>query len=258
MRRWPSSRAPTCPSIYEDCRVVEKRIEDFTESLFILFKSKWLDGAPDKSGEKIPVLCILFEKDDFMGLDTDSSLSWDSLIPLLIDEMLNPEMQKRCWLSWGWSRCLLPPRPSTCSAQALSSCPTATMPSSSWSVSAEEPAGIVIETTLSIRIALGSTAIPRALSSDPGMCVVCLFREKEVPEVFLDSEVRTDAGAGEDPREQEDFLEKRAALVRRVLTAWMENRVIVESQGHLEKKETGEIGACLDHLDDLASVESLD
>ncbi|XP_072814048.1 uncharacterized protein [Vicugna pacos] len=67
--------------------------------------------------------------------------------------------------------------------------------------------------------------------------------EKEVPEVFLDSEVRMDAGAGEDPREQEDFLEKRAALVRRVLTAWMENRVIVESQGHLEEKEMGNRGS---------------
>ncbi|XP_074217497.1 trafficking protein particle complex subunit 9-like [Camelus bactrianus] len=67
-----SSRAPTWLSIYEDCRVVEKRIEDFTESLFILLKSKWLDGAPDNSGDKIPLLCILFEKEDFMGLDTDS------------------------------------------------------------------------------------------------------------------------------------------------------------------------------------------
>ncbi|XP_072813389.1 trafficking protein particle complex subunit 9-like [Vicugna pacos] len=36
----PSSRSPTWPSIYEDCRVVEKRIEDFTESLLILPKSK--------------------------------------------------------------------------------------------------------------------------------------------------------------------------------------------------------------------------
>ncbi|KAB1252327.1 Trafficking protein particle complex subunit 9, partial [Camelus dromedarius] len=55
-----------------DCRVVEKRIKDFTESLFILLKSKWLDGAPDKSGDKIPLLCVLFEKEEFMGLDTDS------------------------------------------------------------------------------------------------------------------------------------------------------------------------------------------
>ncbi|KAB1252331.1 Trafficking protein particle complex subunit 9, partial [Camelus dromedarius] len=34
--------------------------------------SKWLDGAPDKSGDKIPLLCMPFEKEDFMGLDTDS------------------------------------------------------------------------------------------------------------------------------------------------------------------------------------------
>ncbi|KAB1252329.1 Trafficking protein particle complex subunit 9 [Camelus dromedarius] len=70
----PSSRTLTWPSIYEDCRVVEKRIKDFTESLFILLKSKWLDGAPDKSGDKIPLLCVLFEKEEFMGLDTDSRL----------------------------------------------------------------------------------------------------------------------------------------------------------------------------------------
>lgn len=31
--------------------------------------------------------------------------------------------------------------------------------------------------------------------------------------------------------------------MRKVLMAWMENRVIVESLGHLEKKEIGEIGA---------------
>ncbi|XP_074232218.1 uncharacterized protein LOC141579552 isoform X3 [Camelus bactrianus] len=74
----PSSRAPTWPSIYEECRVMEKRIEDFTESLFILLKSKWLDGAPDKSGDKIPLLCMPFEKEDFMGLDTDSR-SWSLL-----------------------------------------------------------------------------------------------------------------------------------------------------------------------------------
>ncbi|XP_072828328.1 uncharacterized protein [Vicugna pacos] len=93
MGRWPSRRAPTWPSIYEACRLVEKRIEDFTESLFIILKSKWLDRAPNKSGDKIPLLCTLLEKEDFMGLDTESSLSWDSLIPLLIDEMLNPETQ---------------------------------------------------------------------------------------------------------------------------------------------------------------------
>ncbi|KAB1252377.1 Trafficking protein particle complex subunit 9 [Camelus dromedarius] len=58
-----------------DCRVVEKRIEDFTESLFIMLKSKWLDGASDKSGDKILLLYILFEKEDFVGLDTDSRKS---------------------------------------------------------------------------------------------------------------------------------------------------------------------------------------
>ncbi|KAB1252323.1 Trafficking protein particle complex subunit 9, partial [Camelus dromedarius] len=68
----PSRHAPTWPSIYEDCRLVKKRIEDFTESLFIMLKYKWLDRAPNKSGDKIPLLCTLFEKEDFMGLDTDS------------------------------------------------------------------------------------------------------------------------------------------------------------------------------------------
>ncbi|KAB1252379.1 Trafficking protein particle complex subunit 9 [Camelus dromedarius] len=51
---------------------VEKRIDDFTESLFILPKSKWLDGASDNSGDKILLLCIPFEKEDIMGLDTES------------------------------------------------------------------------------------------------------------------------------------------------------------------------------------------
>ncbi|XP_072813436.1 trafficking protein particle complex subunit 9-like [Vicugna pacos] len=60
-------------------RVVEKRIEDFTESLFILPKSKWLDGDPENSGEKTPLLYILFEKEDFVGLDTDSSSTLSSL-----------------------------------------------------------------------------------------------------------------------------------------------------------------------------------
>ncbi|XP_074222570.1 uncharacterized protein LOC141578004 isoform X2 [Camelus bactrianus] len=138
MGRWPSSRAPKWPSIYEDCRVVEKRIKDFTESLFILPKSKRLDCASDNSGDKILLLCIPFEKEDIIGLDTESSTFW----------LLSP------------------------SNSHMNS-------SSSYSVTAEEPAGIVIETTLSIQIALGSTAIPRALSSDPGMCVVCLSRGKE-------------------------------------------------------------------------------
>ncbi|XP_072808117.1 trafficking protein particle complex subunit 9-like [Vicugna pacos] len=72
MWRKSSSRAPTLPSNLEDCRVVEKRIEEFTESLFILLNSKWLDGGPKNSGDKIPLPCIPFEKEDFMGLDTDS------------------------------------------------------------------------------------------------------------------------------------------------------------------------------------------
>ncbi|XP_075815584.1 trafficking protein particle complex subunit 9 isoform X1 [Microtus pennsylvanicus] len=58
---------------YEDCDSVEKRIEDFIESLFIVLESKRLDRATDKSGDKIPLLCVPFEKKDFVGLDTDSS-----------------------------------------------------------------------------------------------------------------------------------------------------------------------------------------
>ncbi|XP_045717266.1 trafficking protein particle complex subunit 9 isoform X2 [Phyllostomus hastatus] len=57
---------------YEDCPTVEKRIEDFIESLFIVLESKRLDRATDKSGDKIPLLCVPFEKKDFVGLDTDS------------------------------------------------------------------------------------------------------------------------------------------------------------------------------------------
>ncbi|KAF4022203.1 hypothetical protein G4228_013995 [Cervus hanglu yarkandensis] len=57
---------------YEDCATVEKRIEDFVESLFIVLESKRLDRATDKSGDKIPLLCVPFEKKDFVGLDTDS------------------------------------------------------------------------------------------------------------------------------------------------------------------------------------------
>nr|XP_020144295.1 trafficking protein particle complex subunit 9 [Microcebus murinus] len=57
---------------YEDCETVEKRIEDFIESLFIVLESKRLDRATDKSGDKIPLLCVPFEKKDFVGLDTDS------------------------------------------------------------------------------------------------------------------------------------------------------------------------------------------
>lgn len=59
-------------SNYDDCDSVEKRIEDFIESLFIVLESKRLDRATDKSGDKIPLLCVPFEKKDFVGLDTDS------------------------------------------------------------------------------------------------------------------------------------------------------------------------------------------
>ncbi|XP_072813311.1 uncharacterized protein [Vicugna pacos] len=34
--------------------------------------SKWLDAAPNNSGNKITLRCIPFEKEDIMGLDTDS------------------------------------------------------------------------------------------------------------------------------------------------------------------------------------------
>nr|KAF6301004.1 trafficking protein particle complex 9 [Myotis myotis] len=57
---------------YEDCPGVEKRVEDFIESLFIVLESKRLDRATDKSGDKVPLLCVPFEKKDFVGLDTDS------------------------------------------------------------------------------------------------------------------------------------------------------------------------------------------
>lgn len=59
---------------YDACDSVEKRIEDFVESLFIVLESKRLDRATDKSGDKIPLLCAPFEKKDFVGLDTDSRL----------------------------------------------------------------------------------------------------------------------------------------------------------------------------------------
>lgn len=35
----------------------------------------------------------------------------------------------------------------------------------------------------------------------------------------------------------------RETPVMKVLMVWMENRIIMESQGHLEKKDMGEIGA---------------
>ncbi|XP_008330317.1 trafficking protein particle complex subunit 9 isoform X2 [Cynoglossus semilaevis] len=57
---------------FEDSTDVEKRVEDFVESIFIVLESKRLDRATDKSGDKIPLLCVPFEKKDFVGLDTDS------------------------------------------------------------------------------------------------------------------------------------------------------------------------------------------
>uniref|UniRef100_A0A8C2WS95 Trafficking protein particle complex subunit 9 n=1 Tax=Cyclopterus lumpus TaxID=8103 RepID=A0A8C2WS95_CYCLU len=57
---------------FEDCPDVEKRVDDFVESIFIVLESKRLDRATDKSGDKIPLLCVPFEKKDFVGLDTDS------------------------------------------------------------------------------------------------------------------------------------------------------------------------------------------
>ncbi|XP_068189699.1 trafficking protein particle complex subunit 9 isoform X2 [Antennarius striatus] len=57
---------------FEDSPDVEKRVEDFVESIFIVLESKRLDRATDKSGDKTPLLCVPFEKKDFVGLDTDS------------------------------------------------------------------------------------------------------------------------------------------------------------------------------------------
>ncbi|XP_032390959.1 trafficking protein particle complex subunit 9 isoform X2 [Etheostoma spectabile] len=58
---------------FEDCPDVEKRVDDFVGSIFIVLESKRLDRATDKSGDKIPLLCVPFEKKDFVGLDTDNS-----------------------------------------------------------------------------------------------------------------------------------------------------------------------------------------
>ncbi|XP_076862208.1 trafficking protein particle complex subunit 9 isoform X2 [Brachyhypopomus gauderio] len=57
---------------FDDCPDVEKRVEDFVESIFIVLESKRLDRTTDKAGDKIPLLCVPFEKKDFVGLDTDS------------------------------------------------------------------------------------------------------------------------------------------------------------------------------------------
>ncbi|GCB70242.1 hypothetical protein scyTo_0012576 [Scyliorhinus torazame] len=59
-------------SSYDECETIEKKVEDFIESLFIVLESKRLDRATDKSGDKIQLLCVPFEKKDFVGLDTDS------------------------------------------------------------------------------------------------------------------------------------------------------------------------------------------
>ncbi len=61
---------------YDDCPDVEKRVEDFVESIFIVLESKRLDRATDKSGDKLQLLCVPFEKKDFVGLDTDSRWVW--------------------------------------------------------------------------------------------------------------------------------------------------------------------------------------
>ncbi|KAM8966802.1 trafficking protein particle complex subunit 9 [Pelodytes ibericus] len=57
---------------YEDCEAVEKRVEDFIESLYIVLESKRLDRTSEKSGEKVPLLYVPYEKKDFVGLDPDS------------------------------------------------------------------------------------------------------------------------------------------------------------------------------------------
>ncbi|XP_047675211.1 trafficking protein particle complex subunit 9 isoform X5 [Tachysurus fulvidraco] len=57
---------------YDNCPELEKTVEDFIQSIFIVLESKRLDRATDKSGDKIPLMCVPFEKKDFVGLDTDS------------------------------------------------------------------------------------------------------------------------------------------------------------------------------------------
>ncbi|KAM4688423.1 trafficking protein particle complex subunit 9 [Discoglossus pictus] len=57
---------------FENCEAVEKHVEDFIESLFIVLESKRLDRTSEKSGEKIPLLCVPYEKKDFVGLDPES------------------------------------------------------------------------------------------------------------------------------------------------------------------------------------------
>ncbi|OCT77208.1 hypothetical protein XELAEV_18032406mg [Xenopus laevis] len=57
---------------YDNCAAVDKRVEDFIQSLFIVLESKRLDRTSEKSGEKIPLLYVPYEKKDFVGLDPDS------------------------------------------------------------------------------------------------------------------------------------------------------------------------------------------
>ncbi|EPY73609.1 hypothetical protein CB1_002726001 [Camelus ferus] len=94
MGRWSSSHAQMWPSTYGDCRAVEKRIKDFIESLFIVLESKCLDRAPNKSRDKIPLLCITFEKEDFVGLDTDSRQVYLEARPPWLCAGLLPYIQK--------------------------------------------------------------------------------------------------------------------------------------------------------------------
>ncbi|XP_074203985.1 trafficking protein particle complex subunit 9-like [Camelus bactrianus] len=63
-------------SSYEDCGTVEKKIEDFIESLFIVLESEHMERATNNFGDKIPLLCISFEKKDMVGQGTDSRSLW--------------------------------------------------------------------------------------------------------------------------------------------------------------------------------------
>uniref|UniRef100_UPI00359002C1 trafficking protein particle complex subunit 9 isoform X2 n=1 Tax=Myxine glutinosa TaxID=7769 RepID=UPI00359002C1 len=57
---------------YERLDGLTRTVEEFTSSLFIVLESKRLDRASEKAGDKMPLLCVPFEKKDFVGLDTDS------------------------------------------------------------------------------------------------------------------------------------------------------------------------------------------
>uniref|UniRef100_A0A8C4Q3W9 Trafficking protein particle complex subunit 9 n=1 Tax=Eptatretus burgeri TaxID=7764 RepID=A0A8C4Q3W9_EPTBU len=59
-------------SDYEQLGGITRTVEEFTSSLFIVLESKRLDRASEKAGDKMPLLCVPFEKKDFVGLDTDS------------------------------------------------------------------------------------------------------------------------------------------------------------------------------------------